>query len=117
MNMSNNNISDDGESLLSRKQVCKRVGKTFPTIWGWMQAGKFPRARDNNGQPAWLESEVTAWIKGLPIKPYKGDPNADEVNAHPIRNAQIGAEAKRRAAAKQRRENVKIRTKRGGELT
>jgi prophage regulatory protein len=59
--------------LLSKAEVLERVGRTFPTIWAWMRAGKFPRARDLGGRPAWLESEVEAWIAALPIRRFKGD--------------------------------------------
>jgi predicted DNA-binding transcriptional regulator AlpA len=101
----------DGERLLSRAEVCDRVGKTFATIWAWMQAGKFPRARCNNpgGQPQWLESEITAWMRALPVKPYKGDAEVmPAIESEPEPNA----ESKRRALAEARRENVRVRTRR-----
>jgi predicted DNA-binding transcriptional regulator AlpA len=59
--------------LLSKAEVLERVGRTFPTIWTWMQQGKFPRARDLGGRPAWLESEIEAWINNLPVRKLKGD--------------------------------------------
>jgi predicted DNA-binding transcriptional regulator AlpA len=102
----------EGERLLSKAEVCHRVGKTFPTIWQWMQEGKFPRARDNHGVPGWLDSEVSAWIRGLPLKPYKGDEAASEANASPIRAADASVESRRRAAAKTRRTNVRNRSRR-----
>lgn len=96
----------EGERLLGKAEVCHRVGKTFPTIWEWMQKGKFPRARDNHGVPGWLDSEVSAWIRGLPLKPYKGDANASEANESSIRASEASVESRRRAAAKTRRDNV-----------
>ena len=57
--------------LLSKAETCDRVGKTFPTIWSWMRQGKFPQARDCGGRPAWVESEINAWIAGLPKRQYK----------------------------------------------
>lgn len=57
--------------LISKAEVCDKVGKTFPTIWLWMRHGKFPLARDLGGQPAWVESEIDAWIAALPVREYK----------------------------------------------
>jgi len=59
--------------LLFKPEVLDRVGRTFPTLWRMMREGKFPRARDVGGQPAWLESEIEDWITALPVRPYKGD--------------------------------------------
>jgi predicted DNA-binding transcriptional regulator AlpA len=63
----------DDERLLSKLEVVDRVGKSFVTIWQWMQDGKFPRARDAHGRPVWLASEIDAWMKQLPIRRFKGD--------------------------------------------
>jgi predicted DNA-binding transcriptional regulator AlpA len=63
--------------LISKAEVCDKVGKTFPTIWLWMRQGRFPRARDLGGKPAWIESEVEAWITGLPKREYMGDAGYD----------------------------------------
>jgi prophage regulatory protein len=57
--------------LISKPEVCDRVGRTFPTIWLWMRQGKFPLPRDLGGKPAWVESEVDAWIERLPTRKYK----------------------------------------------
>ena len=59
--------------ILSKAEVLERVGKTFPTLWAWMRQGKFPRARDLNGAPVWIKSEIADWISRLPIKQYRGD--------------------------------------------
>ena len=59
--------------LLSKMEVCERVGKTFPTLWLWMQQNRFPRARDCGGRPMWLEHEVNEWIERLPLRKFKGD--------------------------------------------
>lgn len=64
--------------LISKTEVLKRVGVTFPTIWAWMRAGKFPRSRDIGGKVAWIESDIEAWIAGLPDKKYKGDGNIQQ---------------------------------------
>jgi prophage regulatory protein len=63
--------------LLSKKQVLDRVGVTFPTIWRWMRAGKFPRARTvGDLKSVWLESEVEAWMSALPLSRLKDDGEA-----------------------------------------
>jgi prophage regulatory protein len=64
--------------LLSKAETCDKVGKTFPTVWLWMRQGKFPQARDLGGRPAWVESEIDAWIAALPVREYKA---ADTVAA------------------------------------
>jgi predicted DNA-binding transcriptional regulator AlpA len=61
------------ERLLSKAEVCRIVGATFPTIWAWQRAGKFPRARIVGGKSMWLTSEVDAWLAALPKRPLKGD--------------------------------------------
>jgi predicted DNA-binding transcriptional regulator AlpA len=95
-----------GERLLSRAEVCDRVGRTFPIIWNMMREGRFPRARSTSpsGGPLWLESEVIAWMRALPVKPYKGDAEAAPA-------AEPSVEANRRAAAKTRRDNVRARAR------
>lgn len=60
------------ETLLSKREVLARVGVTFPTLWTMMRKSRFPAARDLNGsRPAWLASEVEAWIAALPTRKYK----------------------------------------------
>jgi predicted DNA-binding transcriptional regulator AlpA len=63
--------------LLSKAQVCAIAGVTFPTIWAWMRAGKFPRARKagvgNNGKSVWRSDEVEQWLADLPVRRLKGD--------------------------------------------
>jgi predicted DNA-binding transcriptional regulator AlpA len=59
--------------LLSRAEVVARIGVSFPTIWTWMRAGKFPRSRDINGTPRWLSNEIDAYLLSLPLRRLKGD--------------------------------------------
>jgi predicted DNA-binding transcriptional regulator AlpA len=59
--------------LLSREEVLARVGVSYPTLWTWMRAGNFPRARAMGGRIGWLESEIEEWIVTRPIKRLKGD--------------------------------------------
>jgi prophage regulatory protein len=60
-------------TLLNRKQVLERVGLTYPTVWLWMQEGRFPRAREIGDRLAWVESEIEKWINDLPIRKFKAD--------------------------------------------
>jgi prophage regulatory protein len=61
------------ERLVSKSEVLAITGLSFPTIWAWMRAGKFPRSRIVGGKSMWLSSEIEAWLAGLPVRPLKGD--------------------------------------------
>ena len=43
-------------------QVLAITNVTFPTVWNWMRAGKFPRARVAGGRSMWLSTEIEAWL-------------------------------------------------------
>lgn len=62
------------EKILSRSDVVERVGVSYPTIWTWSKAGQFPAARSlgtgHGGRVGWLQSEIDAWMKALPIREY-----------------------------------------------
>ena len=62
-----------GERLLAKREVCRIVGATFPTVWAWQRAGKFPRSRSVGGKSMWLESEIRQWMQALPVRRLKGD--------------------------------------------
>lgn len=62
-----------GERLLSKAEVCRIVGATFPTIWAWQRGGRFPRSRSVGGKSMWLSSEIDAWMQALPVRRLKGD--------------------------------------------
>jgi predicted DNA-binding transcriptional regulator AlpA len=67
---------DDDESdvrLLSKPEVLDRVGVSYPTLWAWMRAGRFPRSRELGGKVCWIASEVNAWLASLPQTRLKGD--------------------------------------------
>jgi predicted DNA-binding transcriptional regulator AlpA len=59
--------------LLTKAQVLALVPVTFPTIWAWMRAGKFPRAKIIGTRSVWVEAEIYAWIAARPQRPLKGD--------------------------------------------
>ena len=62
-----------GVRLLDKGEVTAIANVTFPTIWSWMQRGKFPRGRIVGGKTQWLSSDVEAWLAGLPPCRLKGD--------------------------------------------
>ena len=64
---------DEDERLVSKLEVLDRVGVTFPTIWKWMQIGKFPRGREVNGETMWVASELNHWIQPTTAS-IEGDP-------------------------------------------
>jgi predicted DNA-binding transcriptional regulator AlpA len=61
------------ERLLDKHEVLACTGVSFPTLWAWMRAGRFPRSRIVGGKSMWLASEITAWLAALPVRPLKGD--------------------------------------------
>ena len=68
--------------LIFKREVLRRVGLSYPTIWKMMREGRFPRSRVCGGKSAWLEEEIDTWIEGLPLRRLKGDvaePQDDEI--------------------------------------
>jgi predicted DNA-binding transcriptional regulator AlpA len=64
--------------LLDKAEVLRIAGVSFPTLWSWMRAGKFPRARISAGggsksKSVWRSDEVERWIDGLQVRPLKDD--------------------------------------------
>ena len=57
--------------LLSKPEVLDRVALTFPTVWKLMREKKLPQSRALGGKTVWLESDIEAWIKTLPVRKYK----------------------------------------------
>lgn len=65
--------SPPARRMMTKAEVLAVAGVSYPTIWAWMRAGKFPRSRIVGGQSMWRSDEVTAWLEGLPIRKLKGD--------------------------------------------
>jgi predicted DNA-binding transcriptional regulator AlpA len=63
--------------LLSKHDVVHITSLSFPTLWQWMRAGKFPRSRVCGGKSMWLASEIDSWLAGLPVRQLKGDDTAE----------------------------------------
>jgi predicted DNA-binding transcriptional regulator AlpA len=59
--------------LLNRHEVLALAGCSYPTLWAWMRAGKFPRSRIVGGKSMWLSTEIDEWLANLPLRPLKGD--------------------------------------------
>ena len=59
--------------LLSKREVLDIVGISYPTLWDWMRAGKFPRSREVGGRSMWRSDEIDEWIAALPVRKLKGD--------------------------------------------
>jgi predicted DNA-binding transcriptional regulator AlpA len=61
------------ERLLSKYEVMTITGLSYPTLWAWMRAGKFPRSLIVGGKSMWRSTEIDGWLAGLPVRPLKGD--------------------------------------------
>lgn len=49
--------------FLRRKEVVRRTGLSYPTLWRKERAGEFPaRRRLGPNSVAWVDSEVDAWM-------------------------------------------------------
>jgi predicted DNA-binding transcriptional regulator AlpA len=59
--------------LLDKNDVLEITNVTFPTIWGWMIAGSFPRSLAVGGKSMWRSDDVDAWLENLPVRRLKGD--------------------------------------------
>ena len=56
------------ERLLRKADIVERTGLSYATIYNMMKAGTFPQSRRAGKQAVgWIESEVTDWIRNLPI--------------------------------------------------
>lgn len=62
---------DTGPRLMSKPEVMAVVGASFPTIWQWMRAGKFPRAKILGGRSMWLSTDIDKFVAELPDRPLK----------------------------------------------
>jgi predicted DNA-binding transcriptional regulator AlpA len=63
--------------LLSKADILTITNVSFPTVWAWMRAGRFPRSRIVGGKSMWRSDEIDAWMAELPTRPLKGDADAD----------------------------------------
>ena len=67
--------------LLTKKQVLEITTFSYPTLWGMMRRGEFPKAlRIGQQKVAWREDEVREWIDSRPRQELKEEEN-DESDA------------------------------------
>jgi predicted DNA-binding transcriptional regulator AlpA len=64
-------VTDSQVRLITKAEVIERTSLTFVSIWRQMIAGTFPPARKVGGKSLWIEAEIEAWIKALPVREYK----------------------------------------------
>jgi predicted DNA-binding transcriptional regulator AlpA len=57
--------------MIFKPEVIQRVGHSFPTIWKWMRAGKFPLSFQIGSKTAWREDEVDQWLASRPRSSFK----------------------------------------------
>ena len=64
--------------LIPKKEVLRRTGLSYVSIWQRMREGTFPRPVriSDTGRPnvRWVESEVEAWIENRPRQTYMAPP-------------------------------------------
>ena len=66
--------------LLTKKQLLEIVPFSYPTIWGLMRRGEFPKALRIGAQKvAWREDEIRAWIDSRPRQKLKEE-DCDQEN-------------------------------------
>jgi predicted DNA-binding transcriptional regulator AlpA len=63
-----------GRRLIDRREVERRVGYSYQTLWRWMCTGTFPRSVKGRGKSLWYEDEIDAWQAGLQRSRLRGDP-------------------------------------------
>jgi predicted DNA-binding transcriptional regulator AlpA len=59
--------------MLDKPDVLEIVPVSFPTIWTWMIAGKFPRSYAIGSKSFWRSDEIEAWLSALKHRRLKGD--------------------------------------------
>jgi predicted DNA-binding transcriptional regulator AlpA len=71
-----------GVCMLSRREVLRRIGLTYPEIWKLIREGRFPPARElTDKRVGWFEHEVDEWCLSRPIRMLKGMTNGTGAGA------------------------------------
>ena len=77
--MHDNQLDELPCRLLTRKQLLEIVPFSYPTLWGMMRRGAFPKALRIGAQKvAWREDEIREWIESRPRQELKGDAEGTE---------------------------------------
>lgn len=50
------------ETLLDRKELCKKISFSHTFVYKEMREGRFPKPRKIGNRSRWLESEIDTWI-------------------------------------------------------
>ncbi|MBN9048787.1 MAG: AlpA family phage regulatory protein [Rhizobiales bacterium] len=62
------------ERLIDKREVMRRVGLGYTSIWKLMCEDKFPRSRElGRNKVAWVEREIDEFIRTRPVRRLKGD--------------------------------------------
>jgi predicted DNA-binding transcriptional regulator AlpA len=64
--------------LLDKQEVLAVVGCTFPALWQWQKAGKFPLARVVFGKSKWPAAVIADWLDALPVRSLKNAAPSDQ---------------------------------------
>lgn len=66
--------------LISKKELLRRVPRSYPWVWQAMRRNEFPRGvvLNEGGEIAWFEDEVDAWLSNLPRQRLKGDAGIED---------------------------------------
>ena len=71
-------MARNARRLVYKREVLKRVGLSYPTVWRMMRDGSFPRSRVAASKSVWFEYQIEEWLDQLPIRRLKGDsPESD----------------------------------------
>ena len=67
--------------LLDKQEVLAVVGCTYPALWEWQRAGRFPLAKIVFGKSKWPADAIADWLDSLPVRnvrPLKPDQKVEE---------------------------------------
>ena len=65
--------ADQQLQFYSKAKILSMIPVTYVTVWNWMKAGTFPRARKVGGKVMWPRGEVDAWMQSRPFSTLSGD--------------------------------------------
>ena len=68
-----NSLEQRPARFLPKKEVLRRVGCSYTTVWELMKRGEFPRSRQLGRRAVWIEQEIEEFITSRPVRRLKGD--------------------------------------------
>ena len=63
----------DADRLVPRLEMLDRVGRSYVWVLTQIEKGTFPPGRLIDGEVNWVDSELNAWMKALPLQRPKGE--------------------------------------------